>query len=79
MESTLTAQFQGEISQSNVKNDTFYKRFKLIFCTQTIIVKSLGKVAFLTFFFLPLPVPDPLLSKTLLFVRLIVLLYPNIE
>ena len=37
---------------------------KLIFCTQTIIVKSIGKVAFLTSFFLPLPVPDPMLSKT---------------
>ena len=63
-ESTSTTQFQSEISQSNVKYDTFYKRLKLIFCTQTIIVKSIGKVAFLTSFFLPIPVPDPMLSKT---------------
>ena len=59
MDSTLTAQFQGEISQSNVKYDTFYERLKLIFCSQTIIVKSLGKVAFLALFsFLPCPWPN---------------------
>ena len=45
----------------------------------TIIVKSVGKVAFLPLFFLPPPAPGPMLSKTLIFVHVIVLLYPNIE
>ena len=46
--SALSAQFQGEISQSNVKCDKFYKHLKLISYSPTIIVKSVGKVAFLT-------------------------------
>ena len=46
----------------------------------TIIVKSVGKVAFLPLFFLPPPAPGPMFSKTLIrFVHVIVLLYPNIE
>ena len=46
----------------------------------TIIVKSVGKVAFFaSFFFLLSPVPGPVLRKTLMFVRVIVLLYRNIE
>ena len=52
----------------------------------TIIVKSVGKVAFSTSFFPPpdpLPIaPGPRLSKTLMFVcvkKIIVLLHPNIE
>ena len=45
----------------------------------TIIVKSVGKVAFLPVLFLPPPAPGPMLIKTLMFVRVIVLLYPNIE
>ena len=47
----------------------------------TIIVKSDGKVAFFTSSFLspPPPAPGPMLIKTLMFVRVIVLLYPNIE
>ena len=45
----------------------------------TIIVKSVGKVAFLPLFFLPPLAPGPMLSKTLIFVHVIGLLYPNIE
>ena len=45
----------------------------------TIIVKSVGKVAFLPLFFLPPLDPGPMFSKTLIFVYVIVLLYPNIE
>ena len=46
----------------------------------TIIVKSVGKVAFFTSSFpSPPPTPGPMLIKTLMFVRVIVLLYPNIE
>ena len=43
--------------------------------------KLLGRVFFfyLFFFSLPSPAPGPMLSKTLFFVILIVLLYPNIE
>ena len=44
-----------------------------------IIDKSVEKVAFLISFFLPPPAPGPMLSKMLMFVRLIILLYPNIE
>ena len=43
----------------------------------TIIVKSVGKVAFFTSSFPSSPAP--MLIKTLMFVRVIVLLYPNIE
>ena len=47
----------------------------------TIIVKIVGKGVFFftSFFSLPSPAPGPMLSKTLFFVILIVLLYPNIE
>ena len=48
--------------------------------TPTIIIKSVGKAATLYLFFSLLsPVPDPMLSKTIMFVPVIVLLYPNIE
>ena len=43
----------------------------------TIIVKSVGKVAFFTSFFLPPPAPGPILSKRLMFAGEIVLLCPN--
>ena len=59
----------------------------------TIIVKSVGKVAFSTSFFPPpnppnpppppppptAPGPGPMLSKTLMFVCVIVMLHPNTE
>ena len=45
----------------------------------TIIVISVGKAPFFTSFFLPSPAPGPVLSKTLMFVRVIVLSYPNIK
>ena len=45
----------------------------------TIIVKSVGKVAIFTCSFPSSPAPGPMLIKTLMFVRVIVLLYPNIE
>ena len=45
----------------------------------TIIVKSAGKVAFSTSFFPSSRAPGPMLSKTLMFVCVIVLLHPNIE
>ena len=45
----------------------------------TIIVKSDGKVAFFTSSFSPYRAPGPMLIKTLMFVRVIVLLYSNIE
>ena len=48
LESALSVQFQGEISQPNVKCYKFYKRLKLISYSPTIIVKSVGKVAFFT-------------------------------
>ena len=62
------------------KSDKFYKRLKLTSYSQTIIVKSVGKAAtfYLFFSFLP-PPPGPMLSKTLMFVRVTVPLYPNIE
>ena len=41
LESALSAQFQGEISQSNVKCDKFYKRLKLISYSPTCL-KILG-------------------------------------
>ena len=41
----------------------------------TIIVTSVGKVAFFTSFFLPSPAPGPILSKSLMFVGEIVLLF----
>ena len=42
--------------------------------------KLLGRLFFFTSFFsLPSPAPGPMLSKTLFFVIVIVLLYPNIE
>ena len=49
----------------------FYKNINsLLFIRATIIVKSVGKVAFFTsFFFLPPPAPGPMLSKTLMFAR----------
>ena len=59
LESALSAQFQGEISQSNVKCDQFYKRLKLISYSPTIIVKSVGKVAFFTSSFPSSPHPWP--------------------
>ena len=43
----------------------------------TVIVKSVGKVAFFSSFFLPPPAPGPILSKSLMFVGEIVLLCPN--
>ena len=46
----------------------------------TITVKSVGKAATLYLFFSLLsPSPGPMLSKTLMYVPVIVLLYPNIE
>ena len=50
----------------------------------TITVKSVGKVAFFTSSFPSPPppppqAPGPVLIKTLMLVRIIVLLYPNIE
>ena len=39
----------------------------------------LGRLPFLPLLFLPPPAPGPMLIKTLMFVRVIVLLYPNIE
>ena len=45
----------------------------------TIIVKSDGKVAFFTSSFSPYRAPGPMLIKTLIFVRVIVLLYSNTE
>ena len=62
------------------KSNKFYKLLKLISHSQTIIVKSVGKAStfYLFFSFLP-PPPGPMLSKTLMIVRVIVLLYPNIE
>ena len=41
--------------------------------------KVLGRLLFLPLFFLPPIARGPMLSKTLMFVRVIVLLYPNIE
>ena len=41
--------------------------------------KVLGKLPVLPLFFRPPPAPGPMLIKTLMFVRVIVLLYPNIE
>ena len=41
--------------------------------------KVLGRLPFLPLLFLPPPAPGPMLIKTLMFVRVIVLLYPNIE
>ena len=61
LESTLSAQFQGEISQSNVKCNKFYKQLKLISYSPTITVKSVGKVAVFNLFFFPsslLPWPN---------------------
>ena len=56
-------------------------RLKLISYSHTIIVKSLGKAACFSIprFFLPPPAPGPMLSKTLMLMRVIVLLYCNIE
>ena len=46
----------------------------------TNIVKSVGNAVTLHLFFSHLfPAPGPMLSKTLIFVPVIVLLYPNIE
>ena len=39
--------------------------------------KVLGRLPFLPLLFLPPPAPGPMLIKTLMFVRVIVLLYPN--
>jgi len=41
--------------------------------------KVLGRLPFLPLLFLPPAAPGPMLIKTLMFVRVIVLLYPNIE
>ena len=41
--------------------------------------KVLWRLPFLPLLFLPPPTPGPMLIKTLMFVRAIVLLYPNIE
>ena len=41
--------------------------------------KVLGRLLFNLFFFLPPLAPGPMFSKTLIFVHVIVLLYPNIE
>ena len=41
--------------------------------------KVLGRLPFLPLLFLPPPAPGPMLIKTLMFVRVILLLYPNIE
>ena len=63
----------------------FWTLFGLDECTSvvleqaTIIVISVGKVAFFTSSFPSSPAPGPMLIKTLMFVRVIVLLYPNIE
>ena len=59
LDSALSAQFQGEISQSNVKCNKFYKGLKLISYSPTIIVKSVGKVAFYTSSFPSSPCPWP--------------------
>ena len=45
----------------------------------TSSTKVLGRLPFLPLLFLPPPAPGPMLIKTLMFVRVIVLLYPNIE
>ena len=63
----------------NVKCDKFYKRLKLIFYSPTIIVKSVGKVAFFTSSFPSSPRPWANVDQTLMFVRVIVLLYRTIE
>ena len=41
--------------------------------------KVLGRLPFLPLLFLPAPAPGPMLIKTLMFIRVIVLLYSNIE
>ena len=41
--------------------------------------KVLGRLPFLPLLFLPPPVPGPMLIKALMFVRVILLLYSNIE
>ena len=45
--------------KSNVKYDKFYKRLKLISYSSTIIIKSVGKVAFFTSSFSSSPHPWP--------------------
>ena len=64
LKSALSAQFQGEKSQSNVKYDKFYKRLKLISYSSTIIIKSVGKVAFFTSSFSSSPHPWPNVDQT---------------
>ena len=61
--STLSAQFQGEISQSNVKGYKFFQHLKFISYSARIILKSVGEVALLHLFFLPPLSPGPMLSK----------------
>ena len=41
--------------------------------------KVLGRLPFLPLLFLPPPAPGPMLIKTLMFVRVIALLYPKVE
>ena len=54
-------------------------KFRLRFLNLQSSSKVLGRLPFLPLLFLPPPAPGPMLIKTLMFVRVIVLLYPNIE
>ena len=51
----------------------------LLVCRLQSSSKVLGRLPFLPLLFLPPPAPGPMLIKTLMFVHVIVLLYPNIE
>ena len=76
---------------SNAQNCTQYLRYKLLYMLQVKFdfrlsffnlqssSKVLGRLPFLPLLFLPSPAPGPMLIKTLIFVRVIFLLYPNIE
>ena len=66
----------------NITHETFQEyseRIATTFHDLQSQSKVLGRLPFLPLLFLPPPAPGPMLIKALMFVRVIVLLYPNIE
>ena len=56
------------MARGDFQNYSSSGRSTILLCRSTIIVKNVGKVA-----------PGSMLSKTLMFVRVIVLLHPNVK
>ena len=66
-------------SHNSIEKINYSSKISAIYPWLQSSSKVLGRLPFLPLLFLPPPAPGPMLIKTLMFVRVIVLLYPNIE